>query len=171
MQHLPLQLWRRPSRFRKRQMFDQKLDPIHRFGAAPCALPGRAGEAAGRPRLGQEQPPSRTEPYAGGSALRVGAGWQAGCFGRSWCVPANQGTGQAPSAQPLLPCPRGAGANSTAHHRCSCRRGIRTTLQIWALSSMPGNQGFSFGILRVRRTGPDSFQWCPATGQGAPGTN
>jgi len=23
----------------------------------------------------------------------------------------------------------------------------------------------------VRRTGPDSFQWCPATGQGATGTN
>ena len=23
----------------------------------------------------------------------------------------------------------------------------------------------------VRRTGPDSFQWCPATGQGAMGTN
>jgi len=28
-------------------------------------------------------------------------------------------------------------------------------------------------ILRVgvKRTGPDSFQWCPATGQGAMGTN
>ena len=25
--------------------------------------------------------------------------------------------------------------------------------------------------VRVRRTGPDSFQWCPATGQGATGTN
>jgi len=23
----------------------------------------------------------------------------------------------------------------------------------------------------VRRTGPDSFQWCPGTGQGATGTN
>ena len=23
----------------------------------------------------------------------------------------------------------------------------------------------------VRRMGPDSFQWCPATGQGATGTN
>jgi len=28
-------------------------------------------------------------------------------------------------------------------------------------------------ILRVgvKRTGPDSFQWCPVTGQGATGTN
>ena len=25
--------------------------------------------------------------------------------------------------------------------------------------------------VRVRRMGPDSLQWCPATGQGAPGTN
>jgi len=31
----------------------------------------------------------------------------------------------------------------------------------------------ALNILRVgvRRTGPDSFQWCPATGQGAMGTN
>ena len=34
-------------------------------------------------------------------------------------------------------------------------------------------RGDLLNILRmgVRRTGPDSFQWCPVTGQGATGTN
>jgi len=34
-------------------------------------------------------------------------------------------------------------------------------------------RGDLLNILRmgVRRTGPDSSQWCPATGQGATGTN
>jgi len=34
-------------------------------------------------------------------------------------------------------------------------------------------RGDLINILRVgvRRMGPESFQWCPATGQGATGTN
>ena len=36
-----------------------------------------------------------------------------------------------------------------------------------------GDLIYAYNILRagVRRMGPDSFQWCPATGQGATGTN
>jgi len=27
------------------------------------------------------------------------------------------------------------------------------------------------GLFSLKRMGPDSFQWCPVTGQGATGTN
>ena len=38
---------------------------------------------------------------------------------------------------------------------------------------LKGALQMSINICRVgvRRMGPDSFQWCPATGQGAMGTN
>jgi len=41
------------------------------------------------------------------------------------------------------------------------------------LHQMSGTLQMLMNIFRVgvRRMGPDSFQWCPATGQGAAGTN
>jgi len=43
----------------------------------------------------------------------------------------------------------------------------------WRREGCEGTLEMPLNICRVgvRRTGPDSFQWCPATGQGATGTN
>ena len=42
------------------------------------------------------------------------------------------------------------------------------TISPWEFVFVSGNSPWQVG---VRRMGPSSFQWCPATGQGAMGTN
>ena len=50
---------------------------------------------------------------------------------------------------------------------------VHCDLSAWRREGCEGTSEMPLNICRVgvRRTGPDSFQWCPATGQGATGTN
>ena len=50
---------------------------------------------------------------------------------------------------------------------------ILSATEAWKIEGWEGTLEMPLNICRVgvRRTGPDSFQWCPATGQGAMGTN
>jgi len=45
------------------------------------------------------------------------------------------------------------------------------TLQRRATKTIRGLEHLSYKKVGVKRMGPDFFQWCPATGQGATGTN
>jgi len=53
----------------------------------------------------------------------------------------------------------------------SCKEGLRDLdLFSWKKRRLRGDH-INICRVGVRRMGPDSFQWCPATGQGAMGTN